>query len=217
MATLPLFPLGSALMPGDLLSLNVFEDRYLTLMQSLIEGQEEHDPVFGVVAIKEGFEVGADSARALHAVGCVARLRRVAVLPGDRLLIVAEGTARFMLNSLDESAGTPYLTGEVSLLGEPDGDTGQLSRLADLLRAAVTAYAVTLGDDIPDTPEDDRTLAYWLPNAVTLDLHDRQSLLASPDTEARLRLGLGLLRRELTLASSYSWVGYEPGQSMWLN
>jgi uncharacterized protein len=217
MATLPLFPLGSALMPGDLLSLNVFEERYLTLVQSLIESQHERDPVFGVVAIKEGFEVGADSARALHPVGTVARLARVALVGQDRMAVVVEGTSRFMLNGLDTAAGTPYLTGEVTHLGEPDGDTGQLSRLADLLRAAVTAYAVTLDEDIPETPEDDRRLAYWLPQAVTLDLHDRQSLLASPDTEARLRLGLGLLRRELTLASSYSMVGYEPGQSMWLN
>lgn len=217
MASLPLFPLGSVLMPGDLLPLTVFEPRYLQLVQTLLGRQPEEDPVFGVLAIREGFEVGADSVRALHPVGTVARLVRVAVVGQDRLLVVATGTGRFMLDELDTAAGTPYLTGRVTHLGEPDGDTGQLSRLAHLLRAAVTAYALTLEEDLPDIPEDDRRLAYWLPQAVTLDLHDRQSLLSSPDTEARVRLGLGLLRRELTLAANHSWVGYQPGQRLSLN
>jgi uncharacterized protein len=217
MATLPLFPLGTALMPGSLLPLQVFEERYFDLFHELIEWQGERDPVFGVVAIKEGFEVGSEGARALHSVGCVARLQRVAVLPGDRLLTVSEGTSRFMLNGLDEAAGTPYLTGTVTHLGEPEGDPGQVGRLADLLRSAVATYAATVGGEDPEVPDDDRQLAYWLPQAVTLDLHDRQSLLASPDTEARLRLGLGLLRRELTLATSFNVVGYEADKPMWLN
>lgn len=69
MATLPLFPLGTVLMPGAQLPLQIFEPRYVALLRDLLAGQDERSPLFGVVAIREGYEVGDDGVRALHPVG----------------------------------------------------------------------------------------------------------------------------------------------------
>ena len=99
MATLPLFPLGTVLMPGGRLPLQIFEPRYVRLLRDLLDGQDERSPVFGVVAIREGYEVGDDGVRALHPIGCGALLTQAAALEGERFLVVSVGTDRFRLDA----------------------------------------------------------------------------------------------------------------------
>ena len=60
MPIMPMFPLGSVLMPAMPLSLRIFEERYLKLLGDLI-GQE--NPEFGVVAIERGQEIGGGEKR----------------------------------------------------------------------------------------------------------------------------------------------------------
>jgi uncharacterized protein len=216
MATLPLFPLGTVLMPGGRLPLQIFEPRYVQLLKDLLDGQDERLPVFGVVAIREGFEVGEDGVRALHPVGCGALLVQAAALEGERFLVVSEGTDRFRLDAIDESAETPYTTARVTWLTEPDGDAATISLLAARLRAELTAFAAATGAE-PELPADDRSLAYAVPDTVSLDVADRQRVLASSDTESRLRLGLRLVRREREFASALGAVGHAPLPPFTLN
>jgi len=209
MATLPLFPLGTVLMPGGRLPLQIFEPRYVQLLKDLLDGQDERLPVFGVIAIREGFEVGDDGVRALHPVGCGALLTQAAALEDERFLVVSEGTDRFRLDAIDESAGTPYTTARVTWLPEPDGDVPAITVLAARLRAELTAFAAATGAE-PELPTEDRSLAYAVPDTVSLDVADRQRLLASSDTESRLRLGIRLVRREREFASALGAVGRAP-------
>ncbi|MGB3764322.1 MAG: LON peptidase substrate-binding domain-containing protein [Ornithinimicrobium sp.] len=202
MALLPLFPLGTALMPGSFLPLQIFEDRYVALLEDLLRDQERRPPVFGVVAIRKGYEVGATGARALHTVGCSAQLRQATSLGEDRFLIVIEGRTRFRLDALQSEGQTPYTQGEITWLEEISGDERQISSLAQALRGEVAAYRATLGNEALESPDDDRELSYWLPEALDLDLSDRQLLLASESTETRLRLSRQMVRRESALNSS---------------
>ncbi len=55
MSELPLFPLQTVLLPGGKLALRVFEARYLDMVARCLRGANR----FGVVAIREGAEVGA--------------------------------------------------------------------------------------------------------------------------------------------------------------
>jgi Lon protease-like protein len=80
---LPLFPLGTVLFPGVLLPLHVFEERYRSMVRDLLDAPAE-ERRFGVVAIREGREVGADGIRALHAVGCGIRATGAAMATGSR-------------------------------------------------------------------------------------------------------------------------------------
>lgn len=209
MAILPLFPLGTVLMPGARLPLQIFEPRYVQLLKDLLDGQDERSPVFGVVAIREGFEVGEDGVRALHPVGCGALLTQAAALEGERFLVVSEGTDRFRLDAIDESAGTPYTTARITWLTEPDGDPATVIELAARLRSELRAFAAVTGCE-PEIPVDDRLLAYAVPETVSLDVADRQRLLSSSDTESRLRLGLQLVRREREFADALGAVGSAP-------
>jgi Lon protease-like protein len=209
MATLPLFPLGTVLMPGARLPLQIFEPRYVQLLKDLLDGQDQRPPVFGVVAIREGFEVGEDGVRALHPVGCGALLTQAAALEGERYLVVSEGTDRFRVDAIDESAGTPYTTARVTWLPERDGDAATVVELAARLRAELAAFAAATGIE-PELPTDDRSLAYAVSDTVSLDVEDRQRLLSSTDTESRLRLGLQLVRREREFASALGAVAPPP-------
>lgn len=192
---MPLFPLGTVLFPGVVLPLHVFEERYRRLVRDVLDAPAEHQH-FGVVAIREGREVGADGIRALHAVGCVARPRRVEPYADGRYDVVSTGAQRFRLLEVD--AGLPYLRGTVELLDEPAGESPD--GVADGVRALFHIYRRALGaGSHEELPNDPAVLSYLVATSVVLDLSDKQRLLESADTSARLRQELRLLRRETAL------------------
>ena len=194
--TIPLFPLGTVLLPGVPLPLQVFEPRYRALMRDLTSQPQPWS--FGVIAIREGHEVGADAVRSLYDVGCVAVIRQLEELPDGRYALITVGSRRFRIRSFDESRS--YLQAEVDLLDEPSS-----SDVPDELGATVrerfldycgalgaTAAAVTLPDDISQ-------LSYLVAAALAVPLAERQALLESADTTERLRTEGELLSRELAL------------------
>lgn len=198
MQPLPLFPLGTVLVPGLVLPLDVFEPRYRRLVADLMEAPEERR-VFGVVAIKAGHEVGAQGARSLYPVGCTAVVREVSQKADGGYELVTSGAVRFRLHGLDEAAGTPYLTGLVSSLDEPDGDGADVAGLARRVGLRFAAYREQLGAEQTGLPTSPRVLSYLVTAGMLLDLDDRQSLLEQPDTISRLRAALHLLGRERVL------------------
>ena len=214
MARVPLFPLGTVLVPGATLPLQVFEPRYIEMLSDLVNAMEV--PEFGVVAIRQGHEVGADSVRDLHEVGCVARVIHAAPVGDGRYFVLSTGLHRFHLDALVQGAGTAYLTGEVTVLEERAGDVAEVAGLAQRLRSALGAYARTVGAEAADWPTDAVDLSHAVGAALGLDLGDRQRLLAAADTETRLRLGLRLVQREQQLAATFGVVppspehGYNP-------
>lgn len=200
---LPLFPLGLVLLPGLVLPLHVFEQRYRDLVQDLL-ALPEHSRRFGVVAIRSGREVGADGVTALHEVGCVAQLRRVTSYADGRYELVTTGSDRFRLTGLTD--GAAYPTGLVEWLPDELGPADEAALLDAAVRAAFRAYVAALagarGDgepQVPDLPDSGLSLSYLVAASVVVDLEDRQRLLALPDGVARLRAELSLLRREGTL------------------
>jgi len=200
---LPLFPLGLVLLPGLLLPLHVFEDRYRDLVRDLLDLPEEARR-FGVVAIREGREVGVDGVTALHEVGCVAQLRRVTPYDDGRFDIVSTGAQRFRLTGLVDEAA--YATGLVEWLPDELGAADEAALLDRAVRSAFRAYVGALsqarGDEpleVGELPADSLVLSYVVAASVVVDLDDRQRLLAEPDGVARLRAELALLRREATL------------------
>src|SRR5690606_41668577 len=76
MEPLAMFPLGSPLLPGSTIRLQVFEPRYLTMVADLLAADAPGDrpPAleFGVVLIERGHEVGGGDVRS--SIGCLARV-----------------------------------------------------------------------------------------------------------------------------------------------
>jgi Lon protease-like protein len=201
---LPLFPLNAVLVPGLVLPLHVFEPRYRVLVQALMalpEGATRH---FGVIAMRSGNEVAGRSAgdAPLYDVGCTAELREVTPYADGRFDIVSVGETRFRLLELDADAGTPYQTGVVELLPEQDGP-GDLARLTDQAIRLFTRYREALGVELSELPDDPQVVSYLIAAAVVLDLPERQALLETATTAARLRGELELLRRERAMVSAF--------------
>ena len=215
MASLPLFPLGGPLMPGMTLPLQIFEDRYVALLRHLIESDGE-ELGFGVVAIRHGYEVG-DRVNELYAVGCLAVLDRVVQVTSGLFLVLGHGTRRFRLDALDESAGTPWTTAEVTWLDERPGDVRRVPLLVKAVREAVEVHGVTLGNELQSAPDDPDLLAYWAASALDLDRDDRQRLLEVSDTSSRLALVRRMAQRESALATQLGLSGPRGGDPPSLN
>jgi hypothetical protein len=196
---IPLFPLGTVLYPGLLLPLHIFEERYRRLVHDLTD-RPPGEQQFGVVAIRQGREVGADGVEALHDVGCAAQVRRIEAYEDGRFDLATTGGARFRLVGVDTSL--PYLQGEVEWLPEAPGEAAEV--LAEPVGRRFLAYRSALaGEPVDDAagqiPDDPRVLSYLVAAAMILDLPDHQALLAAGDDTERLRLALRLLRREGSL------------------
>ncbi|HWB65560.1 MAG TPA: LON peptidase substrate-binding domain-containing protein [Mycobacteriales bacterium] len=192
---LPLFPLGTVLLPGAPLSLHVFEERYRRLMADLL-AEPRPQQRFGVVLIREGHEVGADRVRATYDVGCVAHIHQATPAADGTYAVTAVGTARFQVRAVDRRAA--YLRAAVDWLPEETGDSEQPFAAVSRLFAA---YRELLGAAIDpvELPADPRLLSYLVAATVLADPPDRQQFLAAPDAGARLAAEAAWLHREVGL------------------
>ncbi|SFT66656.1 hypothetical protein SAMN04487904_105225 [Actinopolyspora lacussalsi subsp. righensis] len=199
--TLPLFPLGNVLLPGGSLPLHIFEARYRQLVMDLVN-EVVPGRRFGVVGIRQGWEVGEDNVDAMYEVGCSAHLDEVQQLPEGRYDITTTGRDRFRLLQLDTEAA-PYLMARVEWLPDstPRQDSEQLrDRLSASARAAQERYVATglrvEGTTNPDESTDFAELSYALAENCVLAPDDRQELLAETDPVARMREIRSLINRE---------------------
>lgn len=199
--TLPLFPLGTVLLPGASLPLHVFEPRYRQLTVDLVTGAVP-ERTFGVVAIRQGWEVGAENVEALQEIGCTAVLQEARRLPDGRFDLTTLGGRRFRLLDVDE-ASAPYLMGSVEWLPDtaaPPEVEAVLPLLAESARAAHGRYRAVAHRSEHRRPPGEGTevgdLAYALASDCLLTLDDRQRLLEETSPARRLRLVRRVLHRE---------------------
>ncbi|WP_130289707.1 LON peptidase substrate-binding domain-containing protein [Pseudonocardia sediminis] len=203
-ATIPLFPLGTVLMPGAALPLHIFEPRYRQLTVDLITG-EVLDKEFGVIAVREGHSPDADGIDGLYPVGCTAALLDARRLPDGRYDVVTRGARRFRLIDLDTDS-KPYLTGSVEFLPDvtvDEPDDRLVAMLDAAARAAHRRYCGTAwrNDDWTE-PKDDTPfdqLAHLLAADCLLPMDDRQALLEQTSPVQRVRAIRMLLARETGL------------------
>ncbi|WP_328917765.1 MULTISPECIES: LON peptidase substrate-binding domain-containing protein [unclassified Streptomyces] len=211
---LPLFPLSTALFPGLVLPLNVFEERYRALVRDLLAQPEDGARRFGVVAIRNGQEVsptgqegrdtgplaglGDDPLDALYGYGCVADTAGIAEREDGGYELVATGIVRFKLLSVDATG--EYLTGEVEEMPDVAG-SGANALAPEVVRHFRTyqkrlagARELTLaGQEFPDDPT---VLSYLVAAAVVAATPAKQLLLEAADSATRLTAELRLLRQE---------------------
>ncbi|XVX20439.1 LON peptidase substrate-binding domain-containing protein [Actinomycetota bacterium] len=209
MQRLPLFPLGTVLMPGAYLPLRIFEPRYLDLVRDL-SARDPSEPAFGVVAIRRGREVGADVVNELASVGCLAEEVKVRQPTSGRPYfgVKAFGGRRFRIEGIDESAGTRYLTGLVTWLEEEPPTPASEARLRD-------AYH-SLCDELNEMPEEfvkhglDFVYAVAAARVCDLTLAERQSVLEASTGTVAAEILTGLLRRELSIGPEFRLAPWQP-------
>jgi Lon protease-like protein len=192
--------LGTVLVPGMPLSLHVFEPRYRQLVADLLSDESSQPPVFGVVALRRGWEVGALGD--VHEVGTTARVTDLVQHPDGRCDLVAIGEDRFAIESLD-TASQPYLTASVRYLPEADGalDDGAAAAVRRAWQAHLSALdALSPGQLEIGTPRlAGQALSYAVAQLPSLPMVDRQLLLSCADAVSRLAAARKVLRRETIL------------------
>lgn len=195
---IPLFPLGVPPVPTSRVPLNIFEPRYLELVEDLM-ARPEAERRFGVVGLRAGHEVGVGPL-ALYDVGTLVALQSLNRFSDGTVRIGVMGVGRFRLDAVLPDAGTSYLQARVTPLPDENLDPGEdVQPQVRALQEALTTLHETIGMPLAALPGDPKVLSY-LPLAVSpLPVDDRQELLEVDGVAERLRRGARVLRREHAL------------------
>jgi Lon protease-like protein len=196
---LPLFPLNTVLFPYMQLPLHIFEQRYRLMIGRCLESNSP----FGVVLIRSGREVGAPADP--HPYGTTARIVESKRLDDGRYWLMCRGERRFRIESVTETQ--PYIVGKVTFLEDdtgpvPDEVFEQARTLGqEYLQILLRAQNKRQGDpeeelSLPPTLGG-RELSYIIGANLQVDRGIQQRILEAETTADRLRLEVGVLRREL--------------------
>lgn len=189
MSELPLFPLQTVLFPGGRLALRVFETRYLDMVARCLRGENR----FGVVAIRQGAEVGAATP---YDHGTSAAIVDWHQERSGVLGILAEGCERFRVQSIRREPDGLYL-GRVEWLGVPAGERlpSVHAPLAKLLRQLMEPLPLYRGT--APAFDDAAWVGGRLVELLPLALPFKQSLLELSNPKQRLdRLAAALTPRQ---------------------
>lgn len=186
MAVTPMFPLGTVLIPGGAIPLEIFEPRY----QRLLHDVQADDGTFGIVLIERGHEVGGGDSR--FGVGTLAHISEHRPLGDGRHELVVHGIRRIRVEEWLDDA--PYPRAHVTPWpDETDHDPAATRRayrdtVATLRR--FLALAAELGHPVaPATftaPDDPGFGSHLLTAYAPVGPLDRQRLLEAPGPLARL-------------------------------
>lgn len=184
---IPVFPLTAVLFPGGLLSLKIFEQRYLDMVVAAIKDQTP----FGVCLIASGQEVGA--AAQPHPVGTLAHIVEADMQQLGILLLSVRGGRRFRI-ATQSIRPDGLLRAQVELLAEPpaQGVPAAQQGLLPLLQKIVS----DLGPERMPEPhafDDAAWVGYRLSEAVPVQALAKQKLLELDDPVARLEILLAYL------------------------
>jgi Lon protease-like protein len=174
----PLFPLGLVALPGELIPLHIFEDRYKTMMSECLAAESE----FGIVWLADD---------GLRDIGCACEIDRVLERMDDgRMNLVARGTRPFRV--LERQGHLPYPAGVIEFV-EDRRDTLD-PELAGQARAAYADLVKRATDRDTDEHDLDQMSAYDMAATVDFGLDAKQGLLDLRSENARLQLVTRLFR-----------------------
>lgn len=177
-SVIPIFPLsGAILLPHGQLPLNIFEPRYLRMVDDALAGAR----TIGMVQPREATE----GISPLYAVGCAGRITSFTETGDGRYLITLTGMLRFSVKR-EFDVDTPYRQAEVdysTYVADADLDASAESVDRDRLFEAMRSYLETENlstdwDEAAEAPTDAlvNSLAMGCPFAP----NEKQALLEAP-------------------------------------
>lgn len=188
------FPLnGAVLLPACDLPLNIFEPRYLNMIDDALKGER----LIGMVQKQEG---------RLAKIGGLGRITQFSESEDGRYLIVLKGLKRFSITS-EADVKTPYRQAKISFDGfEADADIHNARQTSEALsgksgdRTALTvamkALAKTLNVQLDWESLGEIPLPILINQSAMISpfaAEDKQSLLEAISTDDRRRLLIGLM------------------------
>jgi hypothetical protein len=171
MTELPLFPLNTVLLPGNTLSLKVFETRYLDMIAECMR----EDSTFGIILIYKGEETLGDTD--IHSIGTTAKISDWQDRADGLLGVTALGLERFeIISTRNQDNG--LTVGKVKILTEiaevdiPE----QFYYMLELLN-----HISAQEGKIPDNNQSFSAMMYRLIYQLPLDTNLKQRLLEIPN------------------------------------
>ena len=179
---IPLFPLGGVLFPGGVLSLKVFEQRYLDMTAGCMKDKTP----FGVCLISSGKEVGESAVP--HKVGTLAHIDKADMPQLGILMLTVRGGRRFRIISTT-TRPDGLLRAQVELLAEParqDVPAAQQGLLPLLQKVAGDLGPEKMPE--PHVFDDAAWVGYRLTEIVPVQALAKQKLLELDDPLSRLQI-----------------------------
>jgi Lon protease-like protein len=173
--TIGLFPLPLVLLPGEILPLHIFEERY----KALIGECRASGGVFGIV-LSEADEVARN--------GCTAAIDDVVGEFDDgRLNILVSGRERFALDEVIEPAEpSGFLRARVEVFDDVAESAPPAEQTVELVSELFRRMVELMGVDDPRLPRSAGRLSFRLAAAVDFGLPLKQRLLESRSESERL-------------------------------
>jgi Lon protease-like protein len=167
----PLFLLPLVLLPGEVVPLHVFEERYKQMIGECLESDGE----FGIVWLSDD---------GLRDIGCTARVTQVlAELDDGRLNILVSGGRPFrLLRRIDDMA---YPAGEVEMLDDADAEPPDPG-VADEARERYADLVEQATDERPALEDLADLDAYGMAATIEFDPPPKQELLELRSERERL-------------------------------
>ncbi len=184
---IPLFPLpGALLLPKSKLPLNLFEPKYLTMLDDVLKTEDRLIGMIQPLSMPEG----KTGLRQLHQIGCAGRIVSFNETKDGRYLITLEGVSRYRF--IKEIEGFyPYIKGKVSWDSfsmdleetKPDNNFNRSEFLKILSKYFAAAQ---LSSDWSSLKEaDEELLINSLSMLCPFDPEEKQALLEAPNLEYR--------------------------------
>lgn len=178
---LPLFPLGSVLFPDGVMSLKIFEQRYMDMAKKSLK---DHTP-FGIVLIREGEEVGAPADP--YDVGTLAHIEDWDMENLGVLQVKIKGRTRFRINSKSVAPSGLIIANVTEIDADKFSGATELLACAQFLKRVMVQINATDG-----VPEERFAEASWvsfrltelLPFSSTI----KQKMLELTDAKMRLEV-----------------------------
>ncbi len=188
----PIFPLpGAVLLPGGRLPLNVFEPRYLAMIDdALAQGR-----VLGMIQ-PDILRSPTPTGPGLYRVGCLGRISSFSETDDGRCLVTLSGLTRFVVSvELEMRRGYRRVRGDLARFAK-DLDPDEAGVERDRVLQALRAYFAVRGfdanwDAIDEMP--DGALVTTLAMVCPFEPAEKQALLEAGDTAERSRALLALL------------------------
>lgn len=203
---IPLFPLpGALLLPRGQMPLNIFEPRYLAMIDDAIRSHR----LIGVIQPDEDAAETTRLTPSLYKIGCVGRITQLAETGDGRYLMTLTGVARFQIVE-ELRAVTPYRQASVSYDifnkdFEARAGEDQVDRVNLLKALKEFALANELKIDwkgVNEAPNE--ALVNALSMMAPFGAREKQALLEAADLKTRADMLIAITEMELARGGSDS-------------
>ncbi|MEM9097541.1 MAG: LON peptidase substrate-binding domain-containing protein [Pseudomonadota bacterium] len=189
----PVFPLpGALLLPRGRLPLNIFEPRYLAMLDDTLRSDHR---LIGMVQPMESDE----SPPKLHQIGCAGRVTSLSETEDGRYLIALSGVCRFRIKA-ERDGFTPYRRVRADwsdfhddLAGSEDDQAFDRKSFFEVLKRYFEASSLSSDWDSLETAETE-LLITSLSMMCPFEVEEKQALLEAPNLKDRRETLEALMR-----------------------